>query len=154
CLYLQMHSHGHPVGYDQIVRSVEVGPHGTSLPVLRRAAAQFDFPTAIVKGAPADLRDCPLPAIAHLDHPEREQGHCVLLTAYQDDRVSVIDGTTALSMDIPIDKFRRQWSGYLLIPAASTPSWLPWATSLTAGMAAVLGFWWWRLRRQVLKTAV
>src|SRR5262249_3208287 len=147
CLYLQMRIHGHPVDYDQVVQHVDVGPRGNDLAELHRAASELGFPTAIIQCAPDDLTGCPLPVIAHLDHPETERGHFVLVTACQEARVGVIDGTTALGMDIPMDRFRRQWSGYLLVPASATLAWLPWVVSLVSGAAVLAGFWWWRVRR-------
>jgi ABC-type bacteriocin/lantibiotic exporter with double-glycine peptidase domain len=88
----------------------------SSLNDIALSAAAMGIDVQVAKSTPFGLRSLNRPAVVHLEAVSldgTEHGHFVVVTAFDDDGVSYVDGTTAEPMQISVAEFERQWSGYL-----------------------------------------
>lgn len=147
-LYLLLKLHHRPVPYDDLGRRLAVTSRGTSLAEVRRCAGTLGLPARVVRTTPESLARRRLPAIAHTEEEEGTTGHYVVVLAVDEGGVETIDGTTAILKVVPMDEFRRRWTGFLL--EVEGPSWrplVPAAALLAAALAAALLIVEWRRGR-------
>lgn len=115
-LYAYLKIHGKPSDLDSISRRVVIEPSGASLAGLRKAATDLGVPSIVVKIDLADLRQVPLPAIAHYNN---RGGHYRLLLKVDQDHITSADLTSGRIEDTSLDAFMEFWSGYLIIPKST-----------------------------------
>lgn len=142
CLYGYLRLHGREVSLDEIASRVPITPDGANLADMRRAASELGISSRVLKANSSQLRDCPMPAIAHLDI---SRGHFVLLLQLSHDAVTFSDMTSGEIETQPIDLFLENWSGYLLIPDNSNKK--SEYFILIPCLLAPLGFYLYRRRR-------
>jgi ATP-binding cassette subfamily B protein len=86
---------------------------GTNLLGLVGAAEKLGFSATAVKGPYDALRHVPLPAVAHI-HTDEGMAHFVVL--FRAGKRTVVIGDPARGVvKLPAEKFRDQWTGYLLL---------------------------------------
>lgn len=143
CLYVMLGVHGHQVSYSKLEEILDIGPRGSNLLDLRKAATRFGIRTEVVRAAPRDLERIRLPAIAHLERTAQgDEGHFVLVVEYRSKAITILDGTTALRRELSMDEFRRMWSGHLLTIRDNRSPWArPLLASLGLGVVALIGSW-------------
>ena len=111
-LYAFLKLHGTPATLERICELAPPGENGVSLSSLCDASCILGLPAQIVQLGPADLRGLAMPVIAHLDG--FRNGHfAVVLSA---DLVSVVtaDLINCKVERVPLERFKRNWSGYIL----------------------------------------
>jgi hypothetical protein len=139
CLYLYLKLNGIQADYDDLLRTIPIEARGTRLVDLRKAAAARGAEVALMQSTPDELSKLPMPLIAHMERPEGEGGHFVLILAVHATNVEVIDGSTAVRQWIKVDEFRRRWSGYLLGPRTDSNA-RGIALASMIGFGCVLGY--------------
>jgi predicted double-glycine peptidase len=126
CLYIWLSLTGREITWSAVRDQVLVSDDGSSLADLVRASANWRPALRAIRATPDDLRQIPLPAIAHLWLNEEGQrvGHYVVLLRVDSDSVCVADGTTSFVGRSALADFLRVWSGYLLVTSDTTGIWL------------------------------
>jgi hypothetical protein len=114
-LYLFLKGHGYSVNYRELERLVPIGPRGSSLLEMKKAATRLGVRVDVCKATPSALTSADLPFIAHYHGQTGSGDHYVLVLGFDGSIVDLIDGTTALRRDVPIEHFRRDWDGYCLM---------------------------------------
>jgi predicted double-glycine peptidase len=127
CLALFLNICGKPVDYQEL-RKALVGPKAQdSLSNLCATARRHGLAARVVTTNPAELRTMDMPAIVHLD--SNPGGSFCLIYEVGDQELRGFAGDNMRWMKIPMEEFRRSWSGYALVPQAERGSWL-WSTTL------------------------
>src|SRR5438445_4843812 len=71
CLYLFLRTRGVECSVADVRRELVIGEYGTSLLNLRQVSESLGVEARIVRAAPENLEDLPLPAVAHLEPRQR-----------------------------------------------------------------------------------
>jgi ABC-type bacteriocin/lantibiotic exporter with double-glycine peptidase domain len=121
CVFLLVHAHGIPAAYERVLDVVGTTPRGSTLQDLERACREIGLPVAAASGTPSAFGSLALPIVVHLDHwtgSVDRIGHYVLLESYDEGAgvVEYLDPISLLRCRATIDAFRRQWSGFALVP--------------------------------------
>jgi hypothetical protein len=119
CCYLMMKLQNLNVTHQQVVNSITLSPKGSSLQDLWSCCNRLGMNTEVIKATPADFDKLPLPAIAHLYHPESDaggMGHYVVVIASDEHNIYLLDPTfPRIVASTARGNFFRSWSGYLLV---------------------------------------
>ncbi len=146
CLYLLLRLHGHAVRYDELESTVTPGSRQVSLLTLMEVARDFDLPFTPKRCSPSDLAKLPSPMIAHINDVRHGGGRFILVYNVPQNangKFGVIEAGTAKLNELSVDRFRRSWSGLVLIRDRQALSWqLVWAVNLFV----LGGYSWWRSR--------
>lgn len=121
--YLLLRAHGLEIDRDRL-RSVL--PDSPSLLDLQQAAKRFEVDCLPVRGEFPQLAEQPVPLIASMrSSTSGDEGHFVLVTAFDEKSVDFVDGTTLLSSQMSAEAFSRAYSGAGLVvsnaPAPVSP---------------------------------
>lgn len=136
CLFVFLQMHGYQVSHEEIIADTLVTEKGASLAALQACCAKRGMKTDVLFASPPLLNQLPMPAIAHLALEGEKGEHFVLICEVGPDRVTVLDGGTALIRRMPRDRFEARWSGYLLVQRKDDWLWL----SLWCGVAFLIVF--------------
>jgi ABC-type bacteriocin/lantibiotic exporter with double-glycine peptidase domain len=123
-LYIFLSILGKRLDYQELEHYLPVDQSGSSLADMRRCTEPFGVRTTVLKLTPEDLPNCPVPAILHCEEEKAVTGHYVILLAATSDEVEYVDGTTAIIDVMPMSEFRKNWSGFVLVPE-ERPWWSP-----------------------------
>jgi ABC-type bacteriocin/lantibiotic exporter with double-glycine peptidase domain len=114
------------VDYQTLKKDIPSQKNGSKLVDLLKATHRRGLSTTLVRCNIVQLSRVPLPAIAHLEQESTsvffpsERGHYVVLVALRSGgQIEYIDGSTGRLLTMPLGKFFRDWSGYLLIADTS-----------------------------------
>lgn len=141
CLYLQLAILGHRVDYARVREAVFAKGGAVSIAALREAAGRCGLPVKIVRCSPDELRRMPKPVIVYM-HGTRTGGGFALLCGLDDERCDLISGATACIQEAEIDQFRRDWSGFALVPEPPDDGWL---SAIAGSFVLIAGYSGWRL---------
>jgi ABC-type bacteriocin/lantibiotic exporter with double-glycine peptidase domain len=153
-LYLFLRLHGCNLSYSELAAALGEDERGVSLHQLRSVASAFDLQCTVRKGNLINLGGCSLPLIAHMANPTPgELGHYVVVVHLSDAAVTMLDGTSGLEEQIPLDEFARSWTGYVLEGGAGSR----WALELEHLASLLLASFVWfalyvAIRRRVART--
>ena len=89
---------------------------GTNLLGMIKAAEKFGFVAKGVKGEFAALYEIPLPAVAHIIVKKQLQ-HYVVIYKITKTHVHIMDPGPGKMIQMPIEEFKEQWTGILLLIA-------------------------------------
>lgn len=104
---------GRPVGEAAVLERARLRADGVTLDELARLAAAFEVPAGWYVASARALPRLPMPAIAHL---RRRGGHFVALYRVARGFVLLADPAGGLVIE-RLTRFRRGWSGRVLLPA-------------------------------------
>jgi peptidase C39-like protein len=148
------------VAYDAVLKRVPLVPQGSNIEDLRQAAAEFGLATEVRRLTPEELVDAPKPLLVHVNVPASGSGqtgeglgHFILITrTTPGGYFRGIDTTNALVTTWPPEFFARNGSGYALVVASRSRSWLltPKGLALGSAFLVVMGLNEWialRLRK-------
>lgn len=140
CVYLLLSAHGVPIDYETAMGEVDVTPRGSTLHDLATACSRLGLAVESVQTSPRYMATLALPIVVHLDHwtgSINRIGHFVLLLDYDEivGTAEYLDPMSLLLRRVSIDVFRREWSGFALIPTVTSRSSLA-----TSGWLLVSGF--------------
>jgi ABC-type bacteriocin/lantibiotic exporter with double-glycine peptidase domain len=141
CLYLQLAILGHPVDYARVREAVFAKGGAVSMVTLREAAGRCGLPMKLVRCGPDELKRMPKPAIVYV-HDTRSGGGFALLYSLNDERCGLVSGVAYILQE-EVDKFRRDWSGFALVPEPPGDGWL---SAIAASLVLIAGYSGWRLR--------
>jgi hypothetical protein len=117
CLYLQLRMMGYNGNYEQLVTAMPGGVEQANLHELAQAAQRLGFPLVPVKASAAELAKAPLPVLVLCEGLGRDSGRFHLLLGFSPSKVHLVDGAFITRYElISIDRFRREWTGFALIP--------------------------------------
>jgi peptidase C39-like protein len=139
CLYLQLAALGHPIDYASVRQAVSDAGSTVTLVSLREAAQRCGVRMRIVRCRPDELRRMPKPVITYI-HGVRTGGGFALLYS-MDKKCGLIPGATACIEELKIDKFRRDWSGFVLVPQPPGSWW----NSIAGSLVVLAAYCGWRL---------
>jgi ABC-type bacteriocin/lantibiotic exporter with double-glycine peptidase domain len=138
CLYMLFKLHGKSIDYATLKSAFEGSDHGVSLGRLRDIGRESGLSMSVYKCRPMDLARAGRPVVAFIEGSEGLGGSFDLILDVDESRCLLIDGGGAYLSEVPIDQFRRSWSGYVL--AVDSPGWTTPALSAGAGGLAAVGF--------------
>lgn len=117
CLYMLLTDLGHTVTTDEWEAWYPSHPDGMSMADLKDVCSRFGVDTEVRRCTPGDLRSLRGPAIAHMDMGPSRPRHFVLLTGTitANERIEVIDGTTAETKYYPLETITNIWTGWVLL---------------------------------------
>jgi predicted double-glycine peptidase len=146
-LYMLLRLRGHSVSYEQVSRRLEIGPSGTSLLQLQRAAAALNVKAQVCRLTFEDFVRCPKPVIAHFREVPWSgadtAGHYVVVLDVDDSGVDILDGSFGTRRRCRLYGFQYYWSGYVLTIAPPVP-WEARTTIAAVGLWTALVIWRWR----------
>jgi hypothetical protein len=120
----------------------EADRHGVgSLEQLRIAAGRLGLVCGVYSCGFANLMSLNQPAVVLVESGGLSNAGFIVLLSVDvkgsgDERVLLLDGATASLCAVPLDQFRRQWSGHLLIAESDSPSGLPRAAAFAVALLA------------------
>jgi hypothetical protein len=131
------------VSYADVLTRVPLGPKGSNIEDLRKAAAEFGLATEVRQLTPEELVKAPKPLLVHVNipatgsgHTDEEQGHFTVVTrAIPEGGFRGIDTTNALVTSWTPQFFARNASGYALVVPGRSRSWLLTPKGLALGGA-------------------
>jgi ABC-type bacteriocin/lantibiotic exporter with double-glycine peptidase domain len=147
-LYVLARLSGAQVEYEDVRRELSVKDRRNSLVDLRDASQRFGLRTVIYKWDPQELAHFGKPVIAYMEGLQGTSGSFVTVLKLFETKCHLIDGN-ATFIEMPIDDFRRYWTGYVLAPHSS---WIKsvqsnsWCVSLAIGVLGIVGYASWRTR--------
>lgn len=143
CLYLLLRLSDRQIEYTDVKESLRASEGQVSFAELRDAAGSLGQATELYQCGPDDLAGDRLPVISLIENPTGRGGVFVLLIGFDGSQWHYINGATATIEEMPIDDFRRHWSGCFLARRSGGNMW---AMSIGGGMLVIVGYWWLRVR--------
>lgn len=137
CLFLMLGSLGYQGLYEPFLREISGVPGIDSLSGLARAAEAVGFGIVPVRMTMAEIEGLHRPVIVHLEQQAGDSGYYVLVRGFDAEEVILYHGGKATPETIPRDVFRREWSGFGLVPDEES-GWIPVARRVAAGLTAAL----------------
>ena len=147
CLYLQLCLLGYKGTYEAVVAAVPGGSEQASLGGLAQTARRLGFALVPAKLTVAELDNLRLPTVILFEETEFGRGRFHLLVELSPSEAGLVDGAfiTLSFKRMPIDRFRRGWTGFALVPQLASP-W-PGRVFLMASGALLAGTGIWLARR-------
>jgi hypothetical protein len=122
CLYLHLRLLGYKGTYEQVLAAVPGGAERKSLADLAKAANRLGFNLVPAKLTVADLSKLRVPPVIIFEEAGAGSGRFDLLLSFFEDQAHLIDGRFMTCHEtIPIDRFRRGWTGLALVPGSAPP---------------------------------
>jgi hypothetical protein len=149
CLFLQLRLLGYDGTYEQVVAAVPGGAERASLGALARAARRLGLELAPTKLTFAELSALRSPVVILFEESEVGRGGFHLLVELTPSQAHLVEGSLIARGEwMPIDRFRRGWTGFALVPVPRSPWWgLGLGTVLGAATAVSAGCAWSGARR-------
>ncbi len=119
-MWLMFRAYGRKTSYLQMHGRLPAG-RAPSLLELQRVASQAGLETAVRALAPGELSES-LPAIVVYQASPGLGGEVLLVYAVNDESVDCITGAFAEHRRMPLDEFRRNWTGHALLVTARAHS--------------------------------
>jgi ABC-type bacteriocin/lantibiotic exporter with double-glycine peptidase domain len=141
-LYLRLVNH--PAARDRIRAALGNADQQATLLDLKRAIQALGQPSRVAKSSPGRLATYPLPVIVHLYDEQWQHGSYFVLFHINKDEYRVLNGASATVEVLPVDEFRRRWSGYALVAEDGGASW--WQAAAIA-LCVCAGAMWARSRK-------
>ncbi len=114
-MYIFLQVLGAPVSYDDILKTLPVKEGGTSMADLKRFTSHWVSGCTVIRTTDRGLESQQCPAIAYVREDSGQQGHFVVVCDVGPTGVRIIDGTAGAVTVETMDKFLKQWDGYLLV---------------------------------------
>lgn len=137
CLYLQLRLMGYPKPYESYLQEIghRAVPH--DLASLKATAGRLGFSLVPSRLTMTEVDSVPVPVIAHLERGERGSGYFGLIIDTNEREVVVFHGGMASIEVLPRDNFRREWSGFALVPGEQSE----WSSKVRRLLAALMVAW-------------
>lgn len=141
CLYLQLRLLGWTGPYEEVVAAVPGGPEKASLAGLATAARQLGFTLVPTKLTVAEVARLPSPTLILWEDAQIGRGRFHLLLGLSASKAYVVEGEFInRPEEMPIDRFRRGWTGFALVHRAGA-GWSRRLVGITAGTLALATVW-------------
>ena len=114
CTYLLLRLYDIRVNYLELIDRMPPTSGGTTIQTIRDQCRSYGLPTIVTKWTPDRLRDGTFPVLAHLSERVNQGGGYVLVVACRNNTCYLVTGSSAIIEPVPMDVFRRHWSGYAL----------------------------------------
>lgn len=121
CLYLQLRLLGYAGSYEQVVEAVPGGAEHASLAGLAEAAKRLGFVLVPTKLSISELTRLRSPVITLFEEAELGRGRFHFVIGFSQTKAHLIDGNFITRYEMPIDQFRRVWTGFAVIPQPASP---------------------------------
>jgi Peptidase C39 family len=143
--YLLLRLYNIDVDYFELRRQMPTGAKGPSLLDLRDLCVRHGMPVTVTAATPDHLQNEFLPVIVHSSLRVKDPGSFAIVLSCSDDLVFIIDGSFCSFLAVPMDKFRREWSGYILKPDRAF-DFRPAFLACGACLAGLSAYWIYRLK--------
>jgi hypothetical protein len=141
CLFLQLRGLGYPGRYEDYVQAVARRPRMDELSGLSAAAKELGYGLEPARLTMAELESMRAPILVHMEQRDRDTGHFGIVAGFARDEtgehVILFYGGIATVEPVLRDTFRREWSGYALVPTIES-GWGPWIRRSTAALSIAL----------------
>lgn len=122
CLYLQLRLLGYTGTWEEVIAAVPGGAERASLSGLAKAARRLGFPLLPAKLNMAELSTLSSPTVILFEEKEVGRGRFHLLVKLFPSQAHLVDGGFITRGELmPIDRFRRGWTGFALVPRSASP---------------------------------
>jgi ABC-type bacteriocin/lantibiotic exporter with double-glycine peptidase domain len=140
CLYLQLRLLEYSGTYETLLAAVPSRPERTSMAELGEAARHLGFNLVPARLTMGELSKMGAPTLVFMEEAGIGSGRFDLLLGFSEGEAHMIDGTfMTCHGTMPIDRFRRGWTGFALVRELSSPwrrRWLGVAFGAVLGAAA------------------
>jgi hypothetical protein len=137
CLYLELQWCGYEQPFEQYLTEVGNGAQLRDLGAMAAAARRLGYELEPMHLSMAELESTKVPVIAHLERTDQHTGYFAVVVEFNQRFVLLVNGPQASVRQVTKDTFRREWSGYALLPGSRSP-YLP--TGRRAVAALMVGF--------------
>ena len=140
CVYMMLHYDNITSTYDDLFHSVRsLGAGGASLLDIARLLTELGRRSAVYRWDMDDLERNALPVVSYMDNARGEnRGNFVLIHSISSTHCLLVRGGVATFEDMPIDQFRRHWSGFVVAQNPGRDSRFTW---IALGPIAGLVLW-------------
>jgi len=121
CLYLQLRLLGYTGTYEEVVAAMPGGAAWPSLGTIAQAAKRLGFGLVPVELTMAELASRNSPTIMLFEEAELGHGRFHLLLGFSSTKAVLVKGEFVTRFEMPIDQFRRGWTGFALVPPLRSP---------------------------------
>jgi hypothetical protein len=139
-----------PVEYRDLKRDIDRREGRVSLTDLRDVARRHGLAAGVYRTTPSGLAAMGMPALVHFEDAVG-QGSFWLVYQVNEKNVECVAGSAMALKTIPMEEFRRVWSGYALAPRYPYERWTLWGV---ASLAVFGGYSWWRVRPALRRARV
>jgi hypothetical protein len=141
CLYLQLRLLGYTGTYKEVVAAMPEGAEKASLGGLAQAAARLGFTLAPIKLTVAELARLRSPVVILFEEAGLGHGRFHLLLGFSPTKAVLMDGKFVIYIEMPKDRFRRAWTGLILVPRSTSPWSGRWLKAALGAVGAVVVVW-------------
>lgn len=122
CLYLELRLLGYTGTYEALIGAVPGRPEQASMAGLAEAARRLGFGLVSAKLTVSDLSKLRTPPVVLFEEAGAGSGRFDLLLGFSEGEAHLIDGRFITRHGrMPIDRFRRGWTGFALVPGSVSP---------------------------------
>lgn len=115
CAYLLLRLRNRSVTYQDLFDAIRPNERSTSMTGIREACKGFGENLAIYNCRPDQLSGLPMPIIVSLDNPQSSESAFALVLQCSHDPVDLIFAGNVSVAQLPVESFRRRWTGYVLV---------------------------------------
>lgn len=151
CLYIQLRLLGYSGTYENVIAAMPGGVDQASLAELAEAARRLGFHLVPVKQTVVELssdRRSPMVILFEEASPGEGRFHVLLAFSQKMEKVLLIHGEFITRIEMPIDRFRRGWTGFALMPQSVSP-WPKRVLGMIAGAVLAWSATW--LARRIIR---
>jgi hypothetical protein len=142
CLYLQLRLLGYTGSYEEVAAAIPGNGEQASLGGLAKAARRLGFPLVPAKLTVAELSNLRSTAVILFEDAGLGCGRFHLFLGFSPSGVHLVDGgLITRSGRMPLDRFRRGWTGFALVPQSPSPWPGRWLGVIVGGVVAGMAAW-------------
>lgn len=137
CLYLQLTTMGYPEQYEEFLGRFPTRPTPGRLDELAAVSRTLRYDLVPARLTQAELTSLETPITGYFERQDRGSGYFALIVRDNGRDVILVDGGSVIPTPMPQDTFRREWSGYALVPAHD----VGWSSSIRTALASLIAAW-------------
>jgi Peptidase C39 family len=123
CLFLELRWCGYNRSFEQYLAEIGDDTKPRDFKSLVSAAKRLGYDLAPIQISMTDIEKMDVPPLVHLERTDGGSGYFAVVVECNERFVLLVNGPQAAIRQIRKDTFRREWSGYALVPVARSTIW-------------------------------